>query len=115
MFCVIPSIRHSSLVNLDANRGSLSLMILVGSPKRLNTWVTKSAAVSSDVMASQQGMNSAALVQSWSVTVRMESYPWDGGNFVIKSTAMTSNGAASGCGKIGCNGALVGLVFTLCR
>ena len=105
--------RHTSLVNFDVNWGSRSLIILRGSPKRLNTWVTKIAAVFSDVMASLHGMNNAALVQSWSVTVRMESYPWDGGNFVMKSTAITSNGAASGFGKIGCNGALVGLVFTL--
>src|ERR1700733_11718849 len=115
MFCVIPSMRHTSLVNFDANRGSRSLMILLGSPKHLNTWVTKTATVSSDVMASLHGINSAALVQSWSVTVKMESYPWEGGNFVMKSTAMTSNGVASGFGKIGCNGALVGLVFTLHR
>ena len=113
MFCVIPNMRHTSLVKFDANQGSRSLMILLGSPKRLNTWVTKTAAVSSDEMASLHGINSAALVQSWSVTVRMESYPWDGGNFVMKSTAITSNGAASSFGKIGCNGALVGLVFTL--
>ena len=113
MFCVIPSMRHTSLVNFDANQGSRSLMILLGSPKRLNTWVTKTTVVSSDVMASLHGINSAALVQSWSVTVKMESYPWEGGNFVMKSTAMTSNGVASGFGKIGCNGALVGLVFTL--
>src|SRR3984885_4357191 len=111
IFCVIPSMRHTSLVNFDVNRGSRSLIILRGSPKCLNTWVTKTAAVSSDVMASLHGMNSAALVQSWSVTVRIESYPWDGGNFVMKSTAIISNGAASGFGKIGCSGALVGLVF----
>ena len=114
MFCVIPSMQHISLVNFDANLGSLSLMILPGSPKRLNTWVTKTAAVSSDVIASLHGMNSTVLVQSWSVTVRIELYPWDGGNFVMKFTAITSNGAALGFGKIGCSGALVGLVFTLC-
>ena len=113
MFCVIPSMRHTSLVNFDANQGSRSLMILLGSLKCLNNWVTKTAAVSSDVMASLQGINSAALVQSWSVTVRMELYPCEGGNFVMKSTAITLNGAASGFGKIGCNRALVGLVFTL--
>src|ERR1700735_5893994 len=115
MFCVIPSMRHTSLVNFNANRGSLSLMILLGSLKCLNMWVTKTAAVSSDVMASLHGMNSAALVQSWSVTVRIESYPWEGGSFVMKSTVMTSNGVASAFGEIGCSRALVGLVFTLHR
>ena len=71
----------------------------------------KMAAVSSDVMATLQGINSAALVQSWSVTVRMESCPWDGGNFVMKSTAISSNEVASGFRKIGCSGALVGFVL----
>ena len=71
-------------------------------------------AVSSDMMASLQGINSATLVQSWSVMVRIELYPWDGGKFVMKSTAMTLNRVASGFGKIGCSGVLVGLVFTLC-
>ena len=32
----------------------------------------------------------------------------------MKSTAMTSNEVALGFGKIGCKGALVGLVFALC-
>src|ERR1700735_2563490 len=115
MFWVIPNMRHTSLVNFDVNWGSRSLIILRGSPKRLNTWVTKSAAVPSDVMASLHGINNATLVQSWSVMVRIESYPWEGGSFVMKSTAMTSKGMASGFGKIGCSRALVGLVFTLHR
>ena len=115
MFCVIPRMWHTSLVNFDANLRSLLLMILLGSLKHLNTWVMKTVAVSSDVMASLQGINSTTLVQSWLVTVRIESYPWDGGSFVMKSTAMTSNRVASGFRKIGCSEALVGLMFTLCH
>jgi hypothetical protein len=65
-------------------------------------------------MASVQGMNRTAFVQLWSVTVRIESNPCEGGNLVMKSTAMTSNGLASGEGKIGCRGALVGQLLTLC-
>ncbi len=45
--------------------------------------------------------------QSWLVIVRMESYPLNGGNLVIKSKAMLSNSCASGfvvmgnCGGLG--------------
>ncbi len=46
--------------------------------------------------------------QSWSVIVSIESYPSDGGSFVMKSRAMHLNGCASGfivmgnCGGLGC-------------
>ena len=50
---------------------------------------------------------------SLTMPVRTESYPWDGGNFVIKSTAMVSKGMASGVGKMGCSDALVGRLLTL--
>src|ERR1700681_1277458 len=39
MFWSICKILHSSLVNFDANRGSRSLMILVGSPYSLKTFL----------------------------------------------------------------------------
>ena len=52
-------------------------------------------------MVSLQGMNIAALVQSWLVIVSIESYPLDGGSLVIKSIATTSNGWASGSVVIG--------------
>ena len=58
-------------------------------------------------------MKRDALEQSWSVMVRMESYFWDLGSFVMKSRAITSNGFAFGSGKIGVRGALVGQVLTL--
>ena len=64
MFCVIPRIWHTSLVNLDVNRGSLLLMILQGSPKHQNTWVTKRAAIPSAVMASLHGMNKVAVTDA---------------------------------------------------
>src|SRR5258708_802859 len=98
MFWVMPRILHSSHVNLDANRGSRSLMILDGSPYLRNTCRRYKAAVSSADISSRQGMNTAALVQSWSVTVRMESLPFDSGSLVMKSRAMVSNGSASGFG-----------------
>ena len=70
-------------------------------------------AVSSAVIASLQGMNSAALLQSWSVTVSIELYPCDTGNFMMKSNVTVSKGMASGWGNMGCSSALVGLVFIL--
>ena len=51
-----------------------------------------------------QGRKINALEQSVSVMVRMVSYPPDGGSFVIKSSAMVSNGRASSMGEIGNNG-----------
>jgi hypothetical protein len=46
-------------------------------------------------------MKIVALEQSWSVTVSIESYPWDTGSFVMKSIATVSNGIASGFANIG--------------
>ena len=45
--------------------------------------------------------------------VRIESYFWDLGSFVMKSRVITSNGFAFGSGNIGASGALVGQVLTL--
>ena len=98
MFCEIPSSRHSSLVNLALNLGSRSLMMCDGSPNQLNTCSRYNQAVPSAVISSLQGINTDAFVQSWSVMVRRESYPWDLGSFVMKSNAIISNGSASGCG-----------------
>ena len=72
------------------------------------------AAVSSALISSVQGINCAILVQSWSVIVRIESYPCDTGSFVMKSRATVSNGRASGLGYIGLSGAFIGHVLTLC-
>jgi hypothetical protein len=85
-------------VNLDAKRGSQSLMICKGNPKRRKTFRTYNAAVSSTIISSQQGMNTDALLQLWSVTIRIESNPWEFGNLVMKSNAIVANGIASGLG-----------------
>ena len=52
--------------------------------------------VSSAVISLRHGIKTAALVQSWSTTVRIESLPADTGSLVMKSRAMVSNGSASG-------------------
>ena len=98
MFCEMPNSRHSSLVNLVLNLGSLSLMTHDGNLNQLNTCLRYNWAVPSTVISSLQGINTDALVQSWSVTVRRESYPWDLGSLVMKSNAIISNGSASGHG-----------------
>ncbi len=115
MFWAIPRMAHTSLMNFDVNRGSLSLITREGSPKRRKTWLTYRSAVSSAEISSLHGMKMAALVQSWSVTVRIASYPFEQGSLVMKSRAIVSNGRASGFGKIGTRGALVGWVLTLFR
>ncbi len=43
-------------------------------------------------MVSLQGMNKDPLEQLWSVIVRIESYPSEGGNLVMKSRAIFSKG-----------------------
>ena len=111
----MPRMLHSSQVKRDANRGSLLLIILEGSLYKGKVCLAYNAAVSSALMSSVQGMNCAILVQSWSVIVKIESYPWDTGSFVIKLRAMVSNGRASGFGYMGLSGAFVGRVLTLCR
>ena len=113
MFCSIPTILCSSCVNLDTNCGSLLLIILLGSPKCINTCLIYSAAIPLALISLLHGIKTATLVQSWSVTVRMELYPCDSGNLVIKSIATVSNGVASGFGYMGLNGALVGQRFAL--
>jgi hypothetical protein len=60
-------------------------------------------------------MKIVALEQSWLVTVRMESYPCDTGNLVMKLIATVSKGVASGLAHMGSIGALVGQLLTLWR
>ena len=94
----MPKMLHSSLVDWEAKQGSLSLTILEGSPWEGNMCLAYKAAVSSALISSQHGIKRDILVQSWLVIVRMESKPCDSGNFVIKSSAIVSNGSASGMG-----------------
>ena len=60
-------------------------------------------------MLSEQGRNIEALEQSVSVIVRMVSCPPDGGSFVIKSSAIVSNGQAFSAGDMGKSGGWAGL------
>ena len=78
--------------------GSQSLITCDGRLNQLNMCLRYNWAIPSTVISSLQGMNTDALVQSWSVMVRRESYPWDLGSLVMKSNAIISNGSASGHG-----------------
>ncbi len=100
-------------MNLEANLGSLSLMNFSGSPNRGNMCWMINPVVSSAVMLSLHGMNTAAFVQLWSVMVSIESYPCEIGSLVIKLSVTVSNGIASHVGNIGNSGALIGCVLTL--
>ena len=92
MFWVILSNRHSSLVKCDVKCVSQSEITLVGTPKCGNTWVANNSATPAAPIFCVQGKNRAALVTSWSVIVRMESHPLEGGRSTIKSSAMVENG-----------------------
>ena len=113
MFCSICSWAHSSLLNFDVKRGSRSKMILQGIPKCGNMCVAYKVAISAESMSFLQGRNIAALVQSWSVMVRIESYPFGGGKSVMRSHAMVSKGCAFGFVIMGCIGILGFVVFDL--
>ena len=112
-FWVIPIKRHSSFMNFDTNLGSLSLMILDGSPNLGKICRKNSSATPSAVIVSLQGIAISIFVQSWSVMVRMESYPTDSGSFTIKSIDIVWNGKAPSVGVIGFKGAFWGWVFVL--
>src|SRR6266702_1675408 len=114
IFCSVPVPLHNLQMNFDVNFGSRSLINRCGSPKCRNTCCMISPAISSTVIASLHGMNIAALLQSWSVMVSMESYPCDIGSLVMKSNATVSKGIASSFGYIGCRGAWIGQVLILC-
>ena len=73
----------------------------------MNTCVRYSPATSSAKIASLHGMKIATLEQSWLVMVSMESYPFEGGNLMMKSIATVSKGSACDTGEIGHNVAWV--------
>ena len=102
-------------MNFPAKCGSRSLMIFLGSPKRLKTCVKYNLVTSSTEIVSLQGIKIAAFEQSWSVMVNIVSYPLDGGNLTIKSIATVSKGNACGIGEIGPKAAWVWWVLTLLR
>ena len=112
MFCWILNFLQYSLATLDVNLVSRSEMNFFGAPNLANTCRRMSAATPSVVINSLQGMRIIALEQSWSVMVRIVSYPPDCGNFVMKSIAIVWNGSECS-GVIGIIAGFRGLVLIL--
>jgi hypothetical protein len=81
--------------------GSQSEMILQGILKCGNMCVAYRAAMPSESISFLHGRNIAAFVQSWSVMVRIELYPFDRGKSTIRSHAMVSKGCVLGFVVIG--------------
>ena len=100
-------------MNFDMNLGSLSLIILEGNPNLGKICRRNSLATPSDVIVSLQGIAISIFVQSWSMMVKMESYPANSGSFTIKSMDIVWNGRAPIVGVIGFRGAFQGWVFVL--
>ena len=96
VFCSIRSCLHSSFINCDVNLGSLSVMILEGTPNRGKTWLKYNIATPSASIDSWHGRKMAIFVHPWSVMVKTESYPCDLGNLTMKSIAIVENGVALG-------------------
>ena len=72
-------------MNFDMNLGSLSLMILDSNLNLGKICCKNSLATPSAVIVSLQGIVISIFVQSWSMMVKIESYPADSGSFMMKS------------------------------
>jgi hypothetical protein len=58
-------------------------------------------ATPSESIVSLHGIKMDAFEQSWSVIVRIVSYPCDSGSFVMKSSVIVWKGSALGVGVMG--------------
>ena len=92
IFWEIPSNQHSSLVKCDVKHVLRSEITLVRNPKCGNTRVANNSATPAAPIVCVQGKNRVALLTSWFMTIRMESYPFEGGRSTIRSNAMVKNG-----------------------
>ena len=90
----------------------------MGTPKCGDTQAANNSATPAAPIVWVQGKNRVALLTSWSVIIRMELYPFDGGRLTIRSNAMVENGWDNlllVMGKRGTFGLLVlGLVLRYC-
>ena len=103
---------HSSLVNFEVNRVSQSEIIFFGIPNLGYTYRRYNPATPSAVIVSWQGMKMAALLQSWSMIVKIVSYFPDFGNFTIKSMDTVWKGSVCS-GVMGIIAGFRGRVFAL--
>ena len=88
-------------MNFDMNLGSLSLMILDGNPNLGKICHKNSLATPLAIIVSLQGIVISIFMQSWSVMVKIESYPANSGSFTIKSMDTVWNGSAPIVGMMG--------------
>jgi hypothetical protein len=72
MACSIPSCLHSSLKNDEVKWVSLSVTTFLGMPTKGKTHSLKRAATPGVLIVSLHGNRITAVVQSWSVIVRIE-------------------------------------------
>ena len=113
MCCEIFKLSHNAWANFDVKRGLRSDMMLSGSPKKGNIFSPYSFATPSASIVLLHGRKIAALLQSWSTTVRIESNPSEFGKSVMRSMLMCWNGAAFCSVGMGCMGAFGLAVFGL--
>ena len=87
----MPSLQAKDSPKCDVNRGSRSLITLVGSPYHLYMWSMYNCVIPSPVMFVVQGRNTAAWEHSWSTIVKIVSFPLCVGRLVIRSIAIRWN------------------------
>ena len=97
----------------EVNFVSQSEITYSGNPTNGNTCSRYNLATFRAPISSLQGNRITAFMQSWSVTVSMESYPLKIGSLTTKSIAMVENSCVHEWGKIGCRGGQFGCVFVL--
>ncbi len=104
IFCFISNSLQMPLKTYEVNFISLSKITHSGSPTNGNTHSKYSLVMLRAPISSLQGNRITTFMQSWSVTVSMESYPLEIGSLTIKSIAIVKNDCAHKLGKIGCRG-----------
>src|SRR6266404_8662725 len=112
MFWQIWRESHSPLANFEVNWVSWSEIIFLGTPNLGYTYWRYSPASPSAVIVSWQGMKMAALLQSWSVIVKIVLYFPDFGNFMMKSMDTIWKGSVCS-GMMGIIASFRGHVFAL--
>ena len=96
IFWLISSFIMRAFPNWEVNLGSLSEMILVGSPNQGYMFRKYNWAMSGLVIVVEHGRKIATLEQPWSTIVSIKSFPFTWGKPVIRSIAICENGLMFG-------------------
>ena len=102
--CLIWSRPIRFFMECAANLGSLSDMILSGSPNRVKILSINIFAMSLEVAFSEVGVKITPFVRPWSTTDSMASKPEGGGRLVMRSQEIWAKGRREEEGSIGING-----------